>query len=96
MPAYVIVDITITNPDLYEEVKRRTPATVAAFGGVYLSRGGLSECLAGDWTPARLVLLQFESAQRVKDWLASPEYTAIRALRDRSARVNMVVTETPS
>lgn len=96
MPAYVIVDITVTDPELYEEVKRRTPATVAAFGGTYLSRGGPSECLAGDWNPARLVLLQFESAQHVKNWLASPEYTAIRALRDRSARVNMVVTETPS
>ena len=30
MPAYVIVDVTITDPQLYEEYKKLTPAAIAA------------------------------------------------------------------
>ena len=93
MPAYVIVEINITNPDKYEEVKSRTPATVKAYGGKYLARGGRSERLAGNWSPERLVILEFESTDRVKEWLDSPEYLPVKKIRDQSAEVSMVVVE---
>lgn len=57
MTAYVIVEITVTDPVQYEEVKRLTPPVVAQYGGKYLARGGQTEVLHGDWQPARLVLL---------------------------------------
>ena len=34
MPAYVINDMEVTDPELLEEYKRLSPATVARFGGV--------------------------------------------------------------
>ncbi|HZW05199.1 MAG TPA: DUF1330 domain-containing protein, partial [Anaerolineaceae bacterium] len=91
--AYLIVDIRITDPVLYEEVKQRTPGTIAAYGGRYLARGGVTEPLDGDWTPKRIVVLEFESLARAKAWLNSPEYRPVRALRDRSAVVNIVAVE---
>ena len=93
MSAYVIVDIHITDPRGYEEAKKLTPATVAAYGGRYLARGGRTECLEGDWTPERLVILEFESIERAREWLDSPEYQPIRAVRHRCAQTNMVVVE---
>ena len=30
MPAYIIVDVKINNPDDYEEYKKRTPASLPA------------------------------------------------------------------
>lgn len=93
MPAYVIVNIEVTDPQAYEEVKRLTPPTVHAYGGRYLARGGKTEVFAGDWNPKRLVILQFDSLEHVRAWQESPEYAAVRVKRDRSARVEMVALE---
>lgn len=93
MTAYVIVDIDILDPQGYEEAKRLTPATVAAYGGRYLARGGRSESLEGVWSPKRLVVLEFESIERAKQWWDSPEYRPVKAARRSFAAVNMVVIE---
>jgi uncharacterized protein (DUF1330 family) len=93
MAAYVIVDIEITDPAGYEEYKRLAAPTVAAYGGKYIVRGGVVETLEGDWSPKRLVVLEFESAARARQWLSSPEYSAARQLRHKYARSRMIVVE---
>ena len=93
MSAYVIVDIQVTDPVGYEEYKKLAPPIVAAYGGRYLARGGKTETLEGDWLPKRLVILEFESAERAKAWLNSPEYRAPRQLRRQTTKTNMVVVE---
>ncbi len=93
MPAYVIADIEITDAELYKEYVKLAPAAVAQYGGRYLARGGHTEVLEGEWQPRRLVILEFESVEKAKAWLNSPEYAPARALRQRSARSNLVVIE---
>ena len=93
MTAYVIVEIEVTDPVRYEEYKKIAPAIVESFGGKYLARGGRTETLEGDWQAKRLVILEFESIERAKQWLNSHEYAPVRALRHRYARSNMVVVE---
>ena len=93
MSAYVIVDIQVTDPVGYEEYKKLAPPVVAAFGGKYLARGGKTETLEGDWLPKRLVILEFESAERAKAWLNFAEYRAPRQLRHQTTKTNMVVVE---
>ncbi len=93
MPAYVIVDINVTDPNGYSQYKELAPAAVAAYDGKYLARGGKTEVLEGNWSPTRLVILQFPTVERAKQWLDSVEYSAARALRHKTARSNMVVIE---
>jgi uncharacterized protein (DUF1330 family) len=93
MSAYVIVDIKVTEPVVYEEYKKLAAATVTAYGGKYLARGGQTETLEGQWVPNRLVILQFGSIAGAKEWLVSPEYSEARQLRHRSAISNMVIVE---
>ncbi len=93
MTAYVIVDIDVKDPTAYKEYAGLAPATVKAYGGKYLARGGHAEKLEGDWTPKRLVILEFESVERAKEWLDSPEYTPVKRLRHQAASSNMVVIE---
>jgi len=38
-------------------------------------------------------VLQFESAQRAKDWLNSEQYREPRKMRHRTARTNMILVE---
>ncbi|HEX6084353.1 MAG TPA: DUF1330 domain-containing protein [Thermoanaerobaculia bacterium] len=93
MTGLIIVDIEVTDPALYEEYKRLASAAIAAHGGRYLVRGGRSEVLDGDWTPRRLVVLEFDSVEKAKAWRASPEYAEAKKVRERCARANMIVVE---
>jgi uncharacterized protein (DUF1330 family) len=93
MTAYVIVDISVTDPIRYEEYKKLAPPAVELYGGKYVARGGKSETLEGDWSPSRLVILQFENIEQAKKWLNSPEYSGARKLRHETATSNMVVIE---
>jgi uncharacterized protein (DUF1330 family) len=56
MAAYLIVDVDVHDFEGYEEYKKGAPATVAAHGGRYLARAGLTEVLEGDWVPKRFVI----------------------------------------
>ena len=93
MTAYVIVDIEVTDPVGYEDYKKLAAPTVALYGGKYIARGGKNEVLEGDWTPNRLVILQFENSEQAKAWLNSPEYAEARPLRHKYARSKMVVVD---
>ena len=93
MPAYVINDMEITDPQRFEEYKRLSPPTVAAYGGRFLARGGEVTALEGGWQPRRLVMLEFPSVDQAQAWLNSPEYAPARRLRQRSANSRMVVIE---
>ena len=93
MPALIIVDIEVTDPVRYEEYKRLASASITAHGGRYLVRGGASEVLDGDWTPRRLVVLEFDSVEKAKAWRHSPEYAEAKKVRQHCARSNMIVVE---
>lgn len=93
MPAYVIVEIEITDPVAYEEYKLYTPASIAAYDGRFVVRGGKTESLEGDWTPQRIVVLEFPDVERAKEWWNSPEYAKAKGIRQRSANTKMLVVE---
>jgi uncharacterized protein (DUF1330 family) len=93
MSAYVIVEIDVTDPVGYEEYKKQAGATVAQHGGKYIVRGGKTEVLEGDWKPKRIVVLEFESMQRAKEWLNCEEYREPRKKRHRTAKTNMILVE---
>jgi uncharacterized protein (DUF1330 family) len=93
MPAYVLVEITVQDPVAYETVKLLTPPTVYQYGGRYIARGGETYILEGDWSPRRLVILQFDSLERALAWHSSPEYAEARRLRNQYARSNMVAID---
>lgn len=93
MAAYVIVEMEVTDPVGIEEYRTLAAASVAAYGGRFIVRGGQTEMLEGDWRPKRLVVLEFPSVERAKEWWASKEYGAARAIRERAAKTRMIVAE---
>jgi uncharacterized protein (DUF1330 family) len=93
MTAYVIFDIQVNDPVRYEEYKTLAAPAVEQYGGKYLVRGGKVETLEGDWSPSRVVLLQFETVEQAKTWLNSPEYTRAKKIRHETADSQMIVVE---
>jgi uncharacterized protein (DUF1330 family) len=93
MAALVIVDIDITDVVKYEEYKRLAGPTVLEHGGTYLVRGGKTETLEGEWQPGRVVVLEFPTAERAKEWWESESYRPARELRQVCARTEMLLVE---
>ena len=93
MPAYIIAEVEITDPETYEDYKKVVPQTIEAYGGTYVARGGRAETLEGDWIPKRVVILEFDSLERAKEWWSSEEYSAPKKLRQRSSNTRMIVVE---
>jgi uncharacterized protein (DUF1330 family) len=93
MPAYIIVEIDVLDAAGYEEYKKLAGSTVEKYGGKYIVRGGKTEVLEGDWKPKRIVVLEFDSAGRAKEWLNCEEYREPRKMRHRTARTSMILVE---
>ena len=93
MAGYMIGNITITDPEAFAEYGRQVPGTVTAFGGSYLVRGGAPEAVEGDYDPVRIVVLQFESVEKAKEWYYSPEYAPLREMRMKASTGDVYFVE---
>lgn len=93
MPAYVIAHIDVTDPQNYEEYKKMSPTSIAHYGGRFLVRGPKPEVLEGTWDPKRLVLLEFPSVARAREWWASAEYAPAKAKRQATSIGTLIILE---
>ena len=93
MSGYLIVELEITDSAKFERYRELVPAIIEKYGGRYLVRGGDPETLEGDWSPKRIVVLEFESTQRAKEFLDSEEYGPVKQMRLESANTNMIIAE---
>ena len=93
-PAYLIVEMNITNMEQYKQYMAEAPASVKAFGGEYLVRGGKHETLEGDSTPHRVAVLRFPSYEKAKAFYDDAQYKQVRNKRVGATEYfNMVLVE---
>jgi len=93
MAAYIIVDVEITDPVRYAEYIRVVPPTIAKYGGRFLVRGGKAETLEGSWKPGRVVVVEFPTFEKAREWWESEEYRGPRALRQSASVTDMILVE---
>lgn len=85
MSAYMIVQMEITDPTQYEKYKQAVPKVIEQYGGTYLVRGGDVEVLEGGHDGRRIVIFEFPSMERIREFFHSPEYAPVKKLREHSA-----------
>jgi uncharacterized protein (DUF1330 family) len=93
MTAYLIADVEVLDSAAYEEYRQKVPATIAAYDGRYLVRGGALAALEGDWSPKRCVILEFPSMAQLEAWYDSAAYVPLRAIRQRATKSKLVKVE---
>lgn len=91
--AYIINEITVTDPAAYAEYVRLAPAVVESFGGRYVVRAGTVTPAIGEPPTARIVVVEFPSHRAAADFLASPEYQAILPIRQAASTSRAYVVE---
>ena len=90
MAAYVIGNIEVMDPVRYVTYTQGVGASIVAYGGRFLVRGGAAEKLEGPTEPKRVVLIEFPSVERAKAWWDSDAYSELKAIR-RSASVGSLM-----
>ena len=93
MPAYVLAEIEITNPEGYREYTTHVPATIEKYGGRFLHRGGAVTVLEGEWPQVRRVIIEFPSAEVARKWWDSPEYEKPKAMRRANSKGRLMLLE---
>ena len=93
MPAYIIVDVDIHDHQAYEEYKKLTPASIASFGGRFIVRSGDAETLEGEWAAGRIVVVEFPSMEKAREWWSSENYAPAKAIRQSASRTKMILVE---
>ncbi len=93
MAVYVIASIDVTDPEEYQVYAQQAGATVAQYGGRYLARGSQIASIEGEWKPGRIALLEFPTEEQARAWYDSPEYSAIRGIRQRASRSHVILVQ---
>lgn len=93
MAAYVIAEVNVTNPTLYDEYRKLVPATLEKYGGRFAVRGGAVEPKEGGWAPARFVVVEFPTMELARKWYHSPEYAPALALRHKAADSRLILVD---
>ena len=93
MTAYVVVQAEVHDWDGFREYLKASPGTIARYEGKYIARGGEKITLEGNDRNTRLVIIEFPSLKKAKEWYHSEEYQQIKALRDGAATGLLVAIE---
>jgi len=93
MAAYFIVDLEGTDRDRFKGYAEAVPSTISACGGRYLVAGGSVETIEGDWTPRRIIVIEFESLDRAKEWWMSAEYRELKELRRETSQAKILLVD---
>lgn len=92
-PGFIIAQIEVTDVERYKDYVAAVGETVAAFGGVYIARGGQTEEVEGTPPGSRSVIIRFPSFQAAKDWYHSDAYKNVGAIRREASTGVMTIVE---
>ena len=93
MSAYVIFDVDIRDSAKYQEFINGVKPALEAAGCKYLARGGAHKVYEGDWSPRRIVLLEFPSLAAWEEFYNGATYRGLKAIRDACSEARLVGVE---
>ena len=93
MAAYVISEVEPRDPVGWETYRSMAARTIAQYGGRYLVRGGAAEAAEGGPPPKTLIIVEFPSMERLREWYASPEYAEALKVRQTALERRLIFVE---
>ncbi|MBX3527025.1 MAG: DUF1330 domain-containing protein [Hyphomicrobiales bacterium] len=93
MAAYIVFDVEIRDMTRYQDFMTAVKPALETAGARYLVRGGPHEVYEGDWSPRRLVILEFPSKQAAEAFYHGPVYQGLKSIRDECSSANLVIVE---
>lgn len=88
--AYVVGQITVKNPEKWDEYRSRVPQTLEPWGAELVFRGALQGMYTGETTHPDIVVIRFPSVAAADGWFASTAYQALIPIRQQAADVTLL------
>lgn len=92
MPAYFVCTMSISDPETYRKYTALTPATVARYGGKFLTRGDTVETVeGGPEFRERMVLIEFADRDKALAWYHDADYQSAAEFRRLASKGRMLL-----
>ena len=93
MKAYLVLDLTIHDFAGFRPYIAAIPAFIAKHGGRYIVQGEVPTVKEGDWSPERLVILEFPTRADAEAFLADPETQPLFEIRHRATLSRLILVD---
>jgi uncharacterized protein (DUF1330 family) len=92
---YIITATEVTgNAEVYKrDFIDHLAATYAPFGARYIVRQAKPVAVQGDTPPGYTVITEFDSMDKARGWLNSPDFLKIKPVRDRETKTQVYMVE---
>ncbi len=92
MAAYVIFNVDVKKPEQYEHYRQWSSLAMKAYDAKVLVRGGATMALEGT-APKRVVILEFPSVDKAREFYDSPQYLRARNARHGAAEADIFIVQ---
>lgn len=93
MASYVISDVHTVDQASMARYRLLAAASIAKYDGRYLVRAGAVETLESDWHPEAMIVVEFPSMERAREWYASPDYAEALQLTKVALRRRLILVD---
>ena len=93
MSAYVISEVEVRDPAGFEAYRTFAAKAIAQYGGRYLVRGGAANVAEGGPPPNTIIVVEFPTMERLREWYASPEYAQALKVRQTALDRRLIFVE---
>ncbi len=90
MSAFFIANVSVKNPELFQEYAKKAGESIAPFGGVVMARGKTEGVLEGNCNHKAVGIVEFPDMESLDRWYNSDDYQKIIPLRDHAADINII------
>jgi uncharacterized protein (DUF1330 family) len=90
---YVSQVIEVTDPEGLGSYQQQANPLIERLGGRIIAFDPTPTALEGEWQPAPMVIIAFDSMEQLRNWYEHEEYQPLKALRLRSIVCNSVAIE---
>jgi uncharacterized protein (DUF1330 family) len=85
-PAYIVVELNVEDHEGFAEYAEKATVTVSQYGGSFIVLAADAQAIEGAEPDGFVTILKFDSVEDAQDWLASPEYSAVKGIRHSTSR----------
>ena len=93
MPAYLVAEMEVSDPETYARYRAQVPEVIAAYSGRFLVRGGTTEAKEGAPPAGRVVVIEFPDMVAARRFYHAPDYQVILPLRLAASRGRLYLVE---
>ncbi len=93
MKAYLVLDFSIHDLEGFRPYVANVPAHIERHGGRYIVRGAEPKAIEGDWSPERMVIIEFPARENAEQFLNDPGFQELAKIRHKTTTSKLVLVD---